>query len=134
MTTRFFFPTGSLQPLTTEDCSLFFLSRSPHAFSHSCPPSYGIGIKNPSIRGDLHIVFHNFQKDAITPISGVAVYFVRPPEISFEFEGGVTGVFDMFAVGPTLESVVRDVLASACVLPNRIAVPVDPLYSMINVA
>eukprot|EP01065_Artemidia_motanka_P021721 TRINITY_DN25976_c0_g1_i1.p1 TRINITY_DN25976_c0_g1~~TRINITY_DN25976_c0_g1_i1.p1 ORF type:complete len:1367 (+),score=548.38 TRINITY_DN25976_c0_g1_i1:60-4160(+) len=95
-------------------------------------PLCSVGVKDIRFVGTLS-VFMRPLLDEPPFVGGVEVCFANPPTVDLDFLG-VGNVADMPGVAGTIRDAIDSAIASACVVPNRIAVPLAPLSAGIDLA
>eukprot|EP01062_Namystynia_karyoxenos_P024194 TRINITY_DN19405_c0_g1_i1.p1 TRINITY_DN19405_c0_g1~~TRINITY_DN19405_c0_g1_i1.p1 ORF type:complete len:1390 (+),score=491.81 TRINITY_DN19405_c0_g1_i1:73-4170(+) len=95
-------------------------------------PLCSVGVRDVRFVGTLSVFLRPLLCEPPF-IGGVEICFVNPPQIDLDFLG-VGNVADMPGVAGKIRSAIDQGVAGACVLPNRIAVPLAPLSPEVDLA
>lgn len=83
-----------------------------------------LGISNIRIEGTISLVFTPY-KEAPPFFGGMEIYMINPPVVQVEFKG-VGRMVDFPTIRPLIRNVIANQIANRLVLPNRIAIDMDP--------
>eukprot|EP00931_Biecheleriopsis_adriatica_P056810 TRINITY_DN33690_c0_g1_i1.p1 TRINITY_DN33690_c0_g1~~TRINITY_DN33690_c0_g1_i1.p1 ORF type:complete len:582 (+),score=132.42 TRINITY_DN33690_c0_g1_i1:41-1786(+) len=81
-----------------------------------------IGVKAIHLKGDLMIRFEPLLSE-LPVVGGLCAYFIDAPDVNLDFTG-LGNVADCPGIAGLIRGVIDSSIASACVLPNTIPVPV----------
>ncbi|XP_028394171.1 extended synaptotagmin-3-like isoform X2 [Dendronephthya gigantea] len=80
-----------------------------------------VGIEDVQLRGTLRVIMSPLVP-ASPLIAGISVFFLDQPELDFNLTN-LLNILDVPGLSNILRGAIGDVIASFCVLPNRITIP-----------
>eukprot|EP00746_Dinoflagellata_sp_MGD_P137334 gnl/MRDRNA2_/MRDRNA2_71132_c0_seq1.p1 gnl/MRDRNA2_/MRDRNA2_71132_c0~~gnl/MRDRNA2_/MRDRNA2_71132_c0_seq1.p1 ORF type:complete len:701 (+),score=161.14 gnl/MRDRNA2_/MRDRNA2_71132_c0_seq1:93-2195(+) len=87
--------------------------------------SASVGVSKLRILGTM-VIELVLLKPAAPMFSGLRIYFANPPRLDLDIAGNLGVALSLGVIKKTILGVVEQAVCGAVVLPNRIAVPLDP--------
>jgi Ca2+-dependent lipid-binding protein len=88
----------------------------------------GFGVQHVKFAGRLSVLLRPLIS-RLPLISAMQVALINPPELELDFTGAAQAL-DLSVIDDTIRGIIKDIVGSILVLPNRLLIKVDPLSDL----
>ena len=82
------------------------------------------GVEQVKLKGRMSVLLCPLV-DRLPLVTAIQVAFINPPDLSLDFTGAAN-IADLAIIDNTIRKIIKDILASILVLPNRLLLKIDP--------